>query len=108
MSDDELYEAGRGSWVLGERADREHYALITFDGVVRMAIEIDRLVTTDVRDPSDTRDHRRAIEGLYDLEGLPVTPISTRRRPLAASAIRSRTSTPRSADGCADAAAARR
>ena len=55
MSDEELYEAARGCWVLGPQADREHYALVVYDGIVRQAIEIDRLV--------NTTGGRRAIEG---------------------------------------------
>jgi len=43
MSDQELYEANHGCWVLGERADREQYALISFGGQVRQAIEIESI-----------------------------------------------------------------
>jgi hypothetical protein len=63
MSKRELYDAGRADWVLGRRADRERYALITYGGKVHMAIEIEELVTTKLREPEDTRDHRKAIEG---------------------------------------------
>jgi hypothetical protein len=55
MSDRALYEAARGSWVLGDKADNELFALVAHGGLVRMAIEIDRLV--------ETTPGRRAIEG---------------------------------------------
>lgn len=46
MGDAELYEAARGSWVLGPRAARERYALVVHGGIVRQAIEIVELVRT--------------------------------------------------------------
>lgn len=55
MSDRELYEAARGSWKLGDKADNELFALVAHAGVVRMAIEIDRLVVT--------APDRRALQG---------------------------------------------
>ena len=54
MTDEELYEANRGCWVLGARADREQFALISHGGEVKMAIAISRLVPAGAR---------RAIEG---------------------------------------------
>lgn len=43
MSDEALYEATRGTWVFGARAAGERFALITHDGTVHLAIEIDHL-----------------------------------------------------------------
>jgi len=40
MSEQEVYDAGRGWWKLGSRAEREKYALLTALGVVRQVIEI--------------------------------------------------------------------
>ncbi len=81
MSEQELYEANRGCWVLGARADREQYALVSFDQVVRQAIGIDRLVQTGAR---------RAIEGRILTAGDPVydayvgkpTPVGRVRNPI--------------------------
>lgn len=56
MSEEEIYEAGRGCWVIGKAADSENYALIGGDGKGRLVVEIDRVVAT-------TRGSRRAIEG---------------------------------------------
>lgn len=61
MSDRELYRAARGSWVLGEKADNELFALVAHGGTVRLAIEIDRLV--------ETAPGRRAIVGSILLPG---------------------------------------
>jgi hypothetical protein len=61
MSDRELYQAARGSWILGEKADNELFALVAHGGTVRLAIEIDRLV--------ETAPGRRAIEGNILLPG---------------------------------------
>lgn len=81
MTEQELYEANRGCWVLGARADREQYALVTFDGRVRQAIGIDRIVSTGTR---------RAIEGRILTAGDPVfdayvgkpTPVGRVRNPI--------------------------
>lgn len=51
----DLYEAGRGCWVLGARADQEHYALFSTHGIVRQAIRIEAITPAG---PA-----RRAIEG---------------------------------------------
>ncbi|MQM26751.1 hypothetical protein [Glycomyces albidus] len=61
MTDRELYQAARGSWVLGEKADGEHFALVAHRGAVLLAIEIHRLV--------ETAPGRRAIEGSILLPG---------------------------------------
>jgi hypothetical protein len=54
MTDAELYQASRAAWVLGVRADREQFALVSHGGVVRLAIAISRIVPAGAR---------RAIEG---------------------------------------------
>ena len=54
MTDDEIYEANRGCWVLGARADREQFALISHGGTVRLAIAITGIVAAGAR---------RALEG---------------------------------------------
>jgi len=90
MSQRALYEAARGNWVLGERALREHYAIVSFEGTVVLAMEIDALETTDKRLPEDTRDDRRAIKGkilvsgdeVYDAYVGKPTPIPTSRNPI--------------------------
>ncbi|MFF7205427.1 hypothetical protein [Streptomyces sp. NPDC008141] len=64
MDDAAMFRANRGCWVLGERADREQYALLSSQGTVRQAIEIDRLVAV--------AGGRRAIEGRYLEAGHPV------------------------------------
>jgi len=65
MTEEELYKANRGCWVLGARADQERYALISFGGIVRQAIEIDRIVPIPKR-------NRRALEGRLLHHGHPV------------------------------------
>lgn len=81
MSSTELYDANRGCWILGARADKEQFALITFDRIVRQAIAIEQIVETGVR---------RAIEGRILEPGDPVydafvgreTPIGIVRNPI--------------------------
>ena len=90
MSKRALYEAARGNWVLGERADREHYAVVSFDGTVLMATQIESLEMVDKRAADDSRDNRRAINGKILVEGDEVydeyvgkpTPIATGRNPI--------------------------
>ncbi|MFI6986551.1 hypothetical protein ACIBSV_49535 [Embleya sp. NPDC050154] len=53
MTPEEVYEAARGCWPLGEQANREKFV---HKGVVRCVIEIDRIDTT-------SEDGRRAIVG---------------------------------------------
>jgi hypothetical protein len=63
MSEEQVHEANRGCWVLGARADREQYVLFSFDGIVRQAMEIDRIVPAG---------GRRAFEGPVLGPGHPV------------------------------------
>ncbi|MCW5252297.1 MULTISPECIES: hypothetical protein [unclassified Streptomyces] len=64
MGEEALFRANRGCWVLGERAEREQYALFSAEGLVRMAVEIDRLVAV--------AGGRKAIEGRRLAAGHPV------------------------------------
>ncbi|MEU3564181.1 hypothetical protein [Kitasatospora sp. NPDC006786] len=64
MTDEQTYEAGRGAWVLGAKADRQRYMLIAAEGVVQQAIEIHRLV--------QATSSRRAAEGAVLTVGHPV------------------------------------
>lgn len=82
FSEAELYEAGRGDWVLGARADRETHALISYRGTVRQAIEIDHL--------EDVDGGRRAIVGKVLHAGDPIhdtyvgqpSPVTRARNPV--------------------------
>ncbi|MFJ5635090.1 hypothetical protein ACIQF5_20935 [Streptomyces goshikiensis] len=82
MGDEALFRANRGCWVLGERAEKERYALLSAGGKVRMAIEIDRLVPV--------ARGRKAIEGRFLKKGDPVydayvgkeTPVDSARNPI--------------------------
>ncbi|MFF7249873.1 hypothetical protein ACFZBU_38920 [Embleya sp. NPDC008237] len=49
MSEHDVYDAARGWWKLSDRAEREQYAAIVGDGVVRMVVEIDEWATNDER-----------------------------------------------------------
>lgn len=57
MGDEALFRANRGCWVLGERAEKEQYALLSCEGEVRMAIRIDSLVPV--------AGGRKAMEGRF-------------------------------------------
>ncbi|MFI6449676.1 hypothetical protein [Kitasatospora sp. NPDC050543] len=64
LTEEQLYEVGRGAWVLGAKADRQRYMLISAAGIVRQAVEIDRLV--------QVTSSRRAVEGTVLPPGHPV------------------------------------
>jgi len=72
MSENALYDANHGTWVLGPRAQSERYTLVTFHGIVRQAIEIDSIEKVTKRDASDTRDDRSVINGKVLHAGHPV------------------------------------
>lgn len=72
MSELALYDANHGCWVLGPRALKERYALVTFGGIVRQAIGIDRIEKVVHRASSDTRDDRSVIHGEILRAGHPV------------------------------------
>jgi hypothetical protein len=65
LSDQQLQEIARGTWVMpGERVERERFAVVSGGGIIRQAIEIDRVV--------DAPDGRRAFEGRILGPGHPV------------------------------------
>lgn len=73
MSPLALYDAGHGSWVIGQdRAKREKYALLVYDSIVRQAIEISSIDKLVEREPGDTRDDRSVINGTILTAGHPV------------------------------------
>lgn len=72
MSPQEAYEANHGEWVMGERADKEKFALFSFDGLVRQAIEIESIEVTNIREPGDTRGDRKTLHGRILHKGHPV------------------------------------
>jgi hypothetical protein len=72
MSANALYDANHGTWVLGPRAQGERYALVSFHGIVRQAIEIDSIDKVTWRDPDDPRDDRSVINGKWLEPGHPV------------------------------------
>lgn len=57
MTDSEMYEANRGCWRLGERAHNERYAIFSFDGLVRQALEISSV------EPAPKRSMRSIVYG---------------------------------------------
>ncbi|MEU9379466.1 hypothetical protein AB0D38_00035 [Streptomyces sp. NPDC048279] len=65
LTDEEVYQAGRGRWRLGTRAERERYALFTAMGIVVLAVEIDSIAAADP-------DGRRTIDGTILKPGHPV------------------------------------
>lgn len=66
MTPHELYEANHGCWKLGARAQNERYYLASFDGIVRQAVEIDRVEKSS---PDGTRS---VIHGAILRPGHPV------------------------------------
>jgi hypothetical protein len=61
LSDQANYEQNRGIWFLGVQADRERYATFSFEGRVRIVVEIDHIETIPAKDPKERS--RRAIVG---------------------------------------------
>ncbi|MET7304580.1 hypothetical protein [Embleya sp. NPDC005575] len=49
MTDQDVYDAARGWWKLSERAERERYAVVVGQGVVRMVIEVTEWATNEDR-----------------------------------------------------------
>jgi hypothetical protein len=65
LSDQQLHDVARGTWVMpGERVERERFAVVSGEVIIRQAMEIDRVV--------DTPDGRRAFEGRILGPGHPV------------------------------------
>ncbi|MFF1649872.1 hypothetical protein [Streptomyces sp. NPDC058240] len=65
LSGRQLFEIARGVWVMpGDRVERERFAVVSGGGIIRQAIEIDRVV--------DVPGGRRAFEGRFLGPGHPV------------------------------------
>ncbi|MFE7332360.1 hypothetical protein ACFU8W_47445 [Streptomyces sp. NPDC057565] len=65
LSDQQLYEVARGVWVMpGSRVERERFAVVNGGGIIRPAMEIDRVV--------DVPGGRRSFEGCILGPGHPV------------------------------------
>ncbi|WDZ93111.1 hypothetical protein [Nocardiopsis sp. HUAS JQ3] len=65
MSEQEIYDAGRGWWRLSERAEAESYAVLVGGDVIRQVIEIDEWALSDSAD-------RRAFNGTVLKPGHPL------------------------------------
>lgn len=72
MSPLALYDANHGTWKLGPRSHREQYALVSFQGTVRQAIEIDSIEAVTGVPPGDRQAGRSIINGKVLSEGHPV------------------------------------
>ena len=72
MSPLALYDANHGTWVLGPRALKEQYALVTFQGIVRQAIEIEDIERVTGVEPGDRQEGRSVIQGRVLSSGHPV------------------------------------
>lgn len=66
MSDAEMYEANRGCWRLGAGAQDERYAIFSFDGIVRQALEISSV------EPAPKRSMRSIVYGRVLTQGDPI------------------------------------
>jgi hypothetical protein len=82
MSDEALFCANRGCWVLGERAEKEQYALLSFDGKVCMAIEIDRLVPVTGGRKAIKGRFLKAGDAVYNAYAGEDTPAEPARNPI--------------------------
>lgn len=90
MSPLALYDASRGPWHLGERAHREHFALMTFDGVGVLAVEIDRIEPIAASGAGQENARRSVIHGdilatghpLHDAYVGETAPIPPQRNPI--------------------------
>jgi hypothetical protein len=90
MSPLALYDAGHGAWHLGERAYRERFALMTFDGTGVLAIKIDRIEAVSATAGGRESSHRSVIRGdilteghqIYDTYVGKSSPIPPQRNPI--------------------------
>jgi hypothetical protein len=57
LTDQQVYDAGRGWWKVGDRAERESHAVLTSRGIARQVIEITGW------DPGKQSNGRRAFRG---------------------------------------------
>ena len=82
----QTYEQNRGIWLLGPRAARERYATFSFDGTVRVVVEVDRIETVPAKDA--TRRSKSAVAGRVLEAGHPVhdalvgQPVDVHRNPV--------------------------
>lgn len=65
MSELALYDANHGCWKLGPRANKEQYAIVSFGGIVRQAIDIDNIEPVE-------RGSRSVVNGSILRPGHPV------------------------------------
>lgn len=65
MSELALYDANHGCWKLGPRASKEQYAIVSFGGIVRQAIDIDNIEPVE-------RGSRSVVNGSILRPGHPV------------------------------------
>jgi hypothetical protein len=63
MSPEELYEATRGSWVLGKRRNKVEYACAVYRGIIREVFRIHQWSQVDARDPNHKTRDRWMFEG---------------------------------------------
>lgn len=64
LTDEDLWAANRGMWILGPRAQRESYVTFSYDGKVVLVAEIDDIETLPWPDPNDPRGRaKQAIIG---------------------------------------------
>ena len=83
MSENALYDANHGCWKVGPRAAKERYMIVSFEGIVRQAIEIDSI------DPVD-RGNRSVVNGtvlraghrVYDKYVGKTSPVQGMRNPV--------------------------
>lgn len=66
----QTYEQNRGIWLLGPRAARERYATFSFDGTVRVVVEVDQVETVPAKDPE--KRSKSAVVGRVLEAGHPV------------------------------------
>lgn len=69
MSSQDLYEATRGVWRLGERREMAEYALAVFEGVVREVYEIEEWHEAGTTDYSSRPDHDVNVPGRWEFTG---------------------------------------
>ncbi len=83
---EQTYEQNRGIWLLGPRSALEQYATFSFDGTVRVVVELERVETVPSKDP--IRRDRSAICGRVLQHGHPVhdalvgRPVDAHRNPV--------------------------
>ncbi|MET9362471.1 hypothetical protein ABZX93_16350 [Streptomyces sp. NPDC006632] len=90
MSPIALYDAGHGAWHLGERAHKERFALMIFDGAGVLAVEIDRIEPVPTGTGGRASGRRSVIHGEILAAGHPVhdahvgkpSPIPPQRNPI--------------------------